>query len=310
MGKPALSLDNCRACESVLDYVGNTPLIRLKGLESEIGRSGVELHAKAEWFNPGGSVKDRAALLIVEDGERAGLLTQGKTILESTSGNTGIALAMIGAARGYKVDIVMPSNASEERKQIIGSYGARIIYSSPLEGTDGAQRLAHCLCSENPNKYFYSNQYGNDSNWRAHYEGTGVEVYSQTRGRITHFVAGVGTGGTIMGTGRRLKEYNPDIKVIAVEPAESLHGIEGLKHMATSIKPAIYDEDFPDAKVSVPTDEAHKWVHRMAKEHGLFIGLSGGAAILGALEVARKLGSGVVVTILPDTGARYLSVRF
>ncbi|MBI4832224.1 MAG: cysteine synthase family protein [Candidatus Lindowbacteria bacterium] len=310
MGEPVLSLHNGRACESVLEYVGNTPLVRLRGLERGLGNSSVELYAKAEWFNPGGSVKDRAALSIVMDAEQAGSLTPKKTILESTSGNTGIALAMIGAARGYKVEIVMPSNASEERKQIIESYGAKIIYSSPLEGTDGAQRLAQGMYAENTRRYFYANQYGNDSNWRAHYEGTGIEIYSQTQGRITHFVAGVGTGGTIMGTGRRLREYNPNIKVIAVEPAESLHGIEGLKHMATSIKPAIYDERFPDAKVSVPTDEAHTWVHKMAKEFGLFIGLSGGAAIYGALEVAKTLSSGVVVTILPDTGARYLSVRF
>jgi cysteine synthase B len=295
--------------DSLLDYVGNTPLIRLRGLEREVGGH-VELYAKAEWFNPGGSVKDRAALRIVSDAEKAGILTRDKTILESTSGNTGIALAMIGAARGYRVEIVMPSNASEERKRIIESYGAKLIYTSPLEGTDGAQMLARELYDDNPRKYFYANQYGNNSNWRAHYEGTGVEIYRQTRRRVTHFVVGAGTGGTIMGVGRRLKEYDSRIRVIAVEPAEPLHGIEGLKHMGHSIKPPIFDPQFPDETLSIATDEAHMWVRKMATEHGLFIGLSGGAAIAGILAVAGRLDAGVVVTVLPDGGTRYLSVRF
>ncbi|RJP75166.1 MAG: cysteine synthase family protein [Candidatus Abyssobacteria bacterium SURF_17] len=297
------------ACDSLLEYVGNTPLIHLKGLDAGIDDSRVELYAKAEWFNAGGSVKDRAALRIVSDAEQAGTLTHAKTILESTSGNTGIALAMIGAAKGYRVEIIMPSNASEERKRIIESYGAKVTYTSPFEGTDGAQMLAHSLFKENADTYFYANQYGADSNWRAHYDSTGIEVYRQTESRITHFVAGVGTGGTIMGTGRRLKEYNPDIRVLAIEPSEPLHGIEGLKHMASSIKPAIYDECFPDGTVGVKTDEAHQWVQKLAKERGLFIGLSGGAAIAGALKVAETLETGVIVTILPDAGTRYLSLR-
>ncbi len=301
---------NDLARDSLLEYVGNTPLIHLKGLEKEIGNNRVELYAKAEWFNPGGSVKDRAALQMVLDAEKAGLLTGAKTILESTSGNTGIALAMIGASKGYRVEIVMPSNASDERKRIIESYGAKIIYTNPLEGTDGAQMLAHRLYREHPGKYYYTNQYSNDSNWRAHYEGTGVEVYHQTQGRVTHFVAGVGTGGTIMGTGRKLKEYDADIRVIAIEPGEALHGIEGLKHMATSIKPTIYNPNFLDGKVTVNTDEAHTWVNKMAREHGLFVGLSGGAAISGALKVCRSLDFGAVVTIFPDGGTRYLSLRF
>ncbi len=305
----AVCVHNELARDSLLEYVGNTPLIHLKGLDREIGNDAVELYAKAEWFNPGGSVKDRAALQMVLDAEKSGFLTRAKTILESTSGNTGIALAMIGAAKGYRVDIIMPSNASHERKRIIESYGARIIYTNPLEGTDGAQMLAHRLYREHPDKYLYTNQYSNDSNWRAHYQSTGVEVYHQTQGRVTHFVAGVGTGGTVMGTGRKLKEYDANIKVIAVEPAEALHGIEGLKHMATSIKPTIYNANFLDDKVSVNTDEAHLWVDRMAREHGLFVGLSGGAAISGALKVCRSLDSGVVVTIFPDGGTRYLSLR-
>ena len=309
MRSAEISLQNDIASGSLLEQVGATPLIRLGGLEKELDRSGVELYAKAEWFNPGGSVKDRAALRIVSDAEKAGLLTAGKTILESTSGNTGIALAMIGAARGYPVDIVMPSNASEERKHIIESYGANIIYSDALDGSDGAQVLAHRIHRENEEKYFYANQYGNDSNWRAHYEGTGVEIYSQTRGRVTHFVAGVGTGGTIMGAGRRLKEYNPDIRVISVEPAEPLHGIEGLKHMATSLKPPIFDVNFPDDKLLVPTNEAYSRVQTMARKHGLFIGLSAGAAIVAAIDVAKKLDSGVVVAVMPDGGARYLSMK-
>lgn len=307
---PAVCAHNELARDSLLEYVGNTPLIHLKGLEKEADNGQVELYAKAEWFNPGGSVKDRAALKMVSDAEKSGLLTRAKTILESTSGNTGIALAMIGAAKGYRVEVIMPSNASDERKRIIESYGAKIIYTNPLEGTDGAQMLAHRLHREHPDKYFYTNQYANDSNWRAHYEGTGVEVYHQTQGRVTHFVTGVGTGGTIMGTGRKLKEYDAGIKVIAVEPSEALHGIEGLKHMASSIKPPIFNANFLDGKVSVTTEEAHTWVDTMAKEHGLFVGLSGGAAIGGALKIARSLDSGVVVTILPDAGTRYLSLRF
>jgi len=309
MRSAEISLQNDIASGSLLEQVGATPLIRLGGLEKELDRSGVELYAKAEWFNPGGSVKDRAALRIVSDAEKEGLLTAGKTILESTSGNTGIALAMIGAARGYPVDVVMPSNAGEERKHIIESYGANIIYSDPLDGSDGAQMFAHHIHRENEEKYFYANQYGNDSNWRAHYEGTGVEIYSQTRGRVTHFVAGVGTGGTIMGAGRRLKEYNPDIRVISVEPAEPLHGIEGLKHMATSLRPPIFDVNFPDDKLLVPTNEAYSRVQTMARKHGLFIGLSAGAAIVAAIDVAKKLDSGVVVAVMPDGGARYLSMK-
>ena len=298
---------------TLLAQIGGTPLIRLGELQEEFADSGVEIYAKAEWFNPGGSVKDRAALRIVCEAEEAGLLGPGKTILESTSGNTGIALSMIGAAKGYPVEIVMPSNASQERRRTIESYGAKLILSSPFDGSDGAQKLAYRLSEENSKKYFYANQYGSDSNWRAHYDGTGVEILSQTRGRVTHFVTGVGTGGTIMGVGRRLRERNPDIKIISVEPDESFHGIEGLKHMASSIKPDIFDPDFPDEKLYVSTGEAYDWVHKMAKEHGLFVGLSSGASVSAALKVASRIkadgGSGVIVTVFPDGGARYLSMN-
>jgi cysteine synthase B len=285
----------------LLTQIGNTPLLKIVKLE------GVEIYAKAEWFNPGGSVKDRPALWMIEDGERSGRLTRGKVILDATSGNMGIALAMIGAVKGYRVELVMPGSASEERKKILRAYGAEIRFSDPLEGSDGAILEARRLRAENPERYFYADQYNNPSNPRAHYETTGPEIIRQTKGRVTHFVAGIGTGGTIMGTGRRLKEYNKEIRVIAVEPDSGLHGLEGLKHMETSIVPGVYDEGFQDGKIRVSTEEAYEMVWRLAREEGLLAGLSSGAALKGALEVASEIGEGVIVTIFPDGGDRYLS---
>jgi len=287
--------------ESLLKHIGNTPLLR-------IGQWGkVEIYAKAEWFNPGGSVKDRPALWMIEDGERTGRLTKDKIILDATSGNTGIGYALIGAIKGYRVLLAMPENASEERKKILRAYGAQLMFTDPLEGTDGAIREVRRLYQEDPERYFYPDQYNNPANPRAHYETTGVEIIRQTRGRVTHFVAGIGTAGTIMGAGRRLKEFNPNIQVIAVEPDCGLHGIEGLKHMETAIVPGIYDEDFPDGKIQVSTEDAYEMARRLAREKGLLVGQSSGAAMVAALKVARSIERGVIVTIFPDSGSRYLS---
>ncbi len=295
--------------DNPLSLIGNTPLLRLRKVEEILDKKGVEIYAKAEWFNPGGSVKDRPALWMIEDGERRGLLTPEKTILDSTSGNTGIAYALIGAVKGYRVKLVVPANASTERKRILAAYGAEVIYSDPLKGSDGAIELAHQIYEENPNAYFMPDQYNNFANPQAHYETTGVEIWTQTQRRVTHFVAGIGTSGTLMGTGRRLKEFNPEIKVIAVEPDSGFHGIEGLKHMPTAIKPGIYDPYFPDAKISVRTEDAYEAVRWLAKECGLLVGPSSGAALIGVIEVAKRLKEGVIVTIFPDSGDRYLSTR-
>lgn len=290
---------------SLLELVGNTPLVRINKLTQHL--KDIEIYAKLEGYNPGGSVKDRAALRMIEDAERAGRLTKDKVILDSTSGNTGIAYAWIGAVKGYQVELVVPSNVSEERKKILKAFGAKIIFSNPLEGSDGAIRLCWKLYVENPERYCKLDQYNNPSNPQAHYDSTGLEVIEQTEGRVTHFVAGIGTGGTIMGTGRRLKEFNSDIQVIAVEPATPLHGLEGLKHMATSIVPGIYHEEELDDKVSVPTEEAYDMAKGLAREEGLFVGHSSGAAMWGALEVAKRIKEGVIVTIFPDNGDKYLS---
>lgn len=293
---------------SALDLVGNTPLVRInnitKGLPEE-----VDVYAKLESYNPGGSVKDRAALMMIEDAENSGRLTRDKIILDSTSGNTGIAYAWIGAVKGYSVELVVPANVSEERKKILHAFGAKVVYSSPLEGSDGAIRLAWKIYVDNPEKYCKLDQYNNPSNPLAHYDGTGVEIIEQTEGRITHFVASIGTGGTIMGTGRRLKEYRDDIRVVAVEPASALHGLEGLKHMASSIVPGIYHEEEIDDKVPAPTEESYDMAKRLAREEGLLVGQSSGAAMWGALEVAKRLKKGVVVVIFPDGGDKYLSTR-
>jgi len=290
--------------ESILEQIGNTPLLKV----CEIGK--VEIYAKAEWFNPGGSVKDRPALRMIEEGERSGRLTKGKTILDATSGNIGISYAMIGAVKGYKVLLVVPENVSEERKRMLRAYGAEMVLTDPLEGTDGAIIEARRIYESSPQKYFYPDQYNNPSNPLAHYETTGPEIIEQTQGRVTHFVAGIGTGGTIMGTGRRLREFDAEIKLIAVEPAEPLHGIEGLKHMDSSIVPGIYDEGFLDGKIEVETEEAYETARWLARKKGLLVGQSSGAALVGALEVAKRTKKGVIVTIFPDGGDRYFTTPF
>jgi cysteine synthase B len=293
---------------SVLHLVGNTPLLRISKVAKGLSPR-VQVFAKLEGFNPGGSVKDRPALKMVEKGLCTGSLAPGKTILESTSGNTGIALAMIGAVLGYPVELVMPANVSVERKKIIAAYGARMIFSNPLEGSDGAIRLCRQLLHENSERYFKPDQYFNEENPRAHYETTGPEIWYQTEGRITHFVAGIGTGGTIMGTGRYLKEQDAKIQIIAVEPDDAFHGLEGLKHMASSIVPSIYHEEELDKKVPVSTENAYDTVYRLGREEGVLVGQSSGAALWAALEVARELEEGVVVTLFPDFGDKYLSTN-
>ena len=290
------------------ELVGNTPLLRLRNLTSDI--SGIEIYAKAEWFNPGGSVKDRPALNMILEGERSGLLTPDKIILDATSGNTGIAYAWIGAARGYRVRLALPQNASEERKRILRSYGAELILTSPLEGSDGAIREARRLYAENPDLYFYADQYNNPANWEAHYHTTAVEIWQQTAGRITHFIAGLGTSGTFMGTSRRLKEFNPNIKVISFQPDSPFHGLEGLKHMETAIVPGIYDPSRADESYEISTESAQEYARQLGKREGLLVGVSAGAALACALNVARAIESGVIVTVFPDGGDKYLSERF
>ena len=295
---------------SISDRIGNTPLLRINRITNVLMDKDVEIYAKAEWFNPGGSVKDRPALRIIEDAEKSGRLNRDKIIIDSTSGNTGIAYALIGASKGYKVTLVMPQNVSEERKRIVRAFGAKIVFTDPLLGSDGAMIEAKRLVNEEPSKYFYADQYNNPSNWKAHYETTGVEIWEQTGGEITHFIACLGTSGTLMGTGRRLKEYNPDIQVISVEPATSIHGLEGMKHMATSIVPGIYDDRFPDRKLMVDTEDAYAAVKRLASEEGFFVGYSSGAALVASMKVANEIDRGLIVAIFPDRGDRYLSTSF
>lgn len=296
-----------RAVSSVLDLIGHTPLIRLPRFEPA---PGVELYAKAEWHNPGGSVKDRAAARMILEGERSGRLRPGLTIVDATSGNTGIAYAMIGAARGYKVKLCLPENASPERKLILRAFGAELLLTSPLEGTDGAIREVRRMVAEHPDRYFYPDQYSNDANWRAHYEGTGPEILEQTDGRVTHFVAGLGTSGTFMGTGRALRASNPAIRLISFQPDSPFHGLEGLKHMETAMVPAIYDSSLADEDLRVGTEEAHRMVRALAREAGLLVGISAGAALAAALQVASRLEHGVVVTVFPDGAEKYLSESF
>ncbi len=302
--KPALS----PARRSVIDLVGRTPLVKINKITAGLPPD-VSVYAKLEGFNPGGSVKDRAALSMIEEAESTGRLTHDKVILDSTSGNTGIAYAWIGAVKGYKVELVVPANVSEERKKILNAFGAHVIFSNPLEGSDGAIRLAWKIYVENPEKYCKLDQYNNPNNPLAHYNNTAPELIEQTGGAITHFVASIGTGGTIMGTGRRLKEFNKDIKIIAVEPESAFHGLEGLKHMASSIVPGIYHEDELDSKVPAPTEESYEMSRRLAREEGLLVGQSAGAAMWGALEVAKSIKKGLIVAIFPDNGDKYLSTR-
>jgi cysteine synthase B len=293
---------------SVLDMIGRTPLVRLHQFERET--PGVELYAKAEWQNPGGSVKDRAAARMILEGEASGKLTGGRTIIDATSGNTGIAYAMVGAARGHKVTLCLPENASPERKLILRALGAELILTSPLEGTDGAIREARRMYAEQPEKYFYPDQYSNDANWRAHYDTTAPELIEQTSGKLTHFVAGLGTSGTFIGTGRRLRKFNASIKLISFQPDRPFHGLEGLKHMESAIVPAIYDPGLADEDLRVDTERAYRMVRRLAREEGLLAGISSGAAVVAMLDVARRIERGVIVTIFPDGAEKYLNEPF
>jgi cysteine synthase B len=293
---------------SVLQLIGNTPLLSFKRIAEAVAP--VRVYAKAEWYNPGGSVKDRAAMAMILDGERRGLLTPDKTIIDATSGNTGIAYAMIAAERGYRVTLALPRNASNERKQSLRAYGAELILTDPHESTDGAQRLVRKLVDESPSKFFYPDQYNNDANWKAHYESTAPEIWRQTDEQITHFVSGMGTSGTFVGTTRRLKKYNPSIQCISMQPDSPLHGLEGMKHMASALVPGIYDRSMADDEVEVTTEEAHEMVLRLAREEGLLVGVSSGANMVAALNVAAKLKEGVVVTIFCDSAAKYLSESF
>ena len=296
-----------RTAGSVVDLIGNTPLIRLTNFEA--GLRNVELYAKAEWRNPGGSVKDRPAARMIADGERSGALTHDKVILDATSGNTGIAYAMIGAARGYRVRLCVPENVTPERKRILSAFGAEIIFTDPMQGSDGAIIKAKALYAAEPDRYFYADQYNNPGNWRSHYDTTAPEILEQTGGRLTHFVAGLGTSGTFMGVGRKLREVNPSIRLISVQPDSPLHGLEGLKHMETAIVPGIYDPALADEDIGVSTEEAHELTRRLAQD-GLFVGISSGANLAGALRVARNTSDAVIVVVFCDGGEKYLSERF
>jgi S-sulfo-L-cysteine synthase (O-acetyl-L-serine-dependent) len=293
---------------SLLSTIGRTALLRLRRLAPD--RPGVEIYAKAEFQNPGGSVKDRAAQAILADAEERGLLHPGSTILDATSGNTGIAYAMIAAAHGYKLKLCVPENVTPERLRILRAYGAEVILTSAMEGSDGAIREARRLFEQYPDKYFYADQYNNAANWRAHYETTAPEIIEQTGGRITHFIAGLGTSGTFMGTGRRLREHRPGIRLISVQPDSPLHAIEGLKHMDTAIVPGIYDPVLADEDIRVTTERAHALTRRLASEEGLLVGASSGAALAAALDVASREREAVIVTIFPDSGTRYLTESF
>jgi S-sulfo-L-cysteine synthase (O-acetyl-L-serine-dependent) len=293
------------------DRVGNTPLIRLERVARDLPN--VTLLGKAEWLNPGGSVKDRAVTNIVQQARAAGKLGSGKTLLDATSGNTGIAYAMLGAAMGFPVTLCMPENVSVERKRILHAYGAKVIFTDPGDGSDGAIREARELYAQHPEKYFYADQYSNDANWQAHYHGTANEIWQQTEGKVTHFVAMMGTSGTFIGTSRRLKELNPAIKCISLQPDSPFHGIEGAKHMASAIVPKIYDPTVADEDLGIATEDAYRVAVRLAREQGLLVGISAGAAVAGCLQVAARLKKNepaVFVTVLADSGDKYLSERF
>ena len=286
--------------------VGNTPLLRLQNLTQKQSPQ-VKVFIKAEWFNPSGSIKDRAALNIIRTARESGELSAGKRLLDSTSGNTGIAYATFGAAMGIPVTLTLPANASRERITILEALGVELIFTDPLEGSDGALRAARELVGRYPDRYFYANQYGNPANWQAHFFSTGPEIINQTCGEITHFVAGMGTAGTLTGAGRALRNFNPNIHLAAVQPDGPFHGLEGLKHMATAIKPKIYDSTLPNSVIEVKTEDAHAMTRRLAKEEGLFVGISSGAAAVAALHLAEELRIGIVVAVFPDAGYKYLS---
>ena len=292
---------------SVIDLIGHTPMVRLAGFEA--GLRNVQLYAKAEWKNPGGSVKDRPALRMIEEGERSGALTRDKIILDATSGNTGIAYAMIGAACGYRVKLCVPTNVTPERKRILKAFGAEIVFTDPMQGSDGAILKARELYAAEPHLYFYVDQYNNAGNWRSHYDTTGPEIIEQTGGRITHFVAGLGTSGTFIGVGRRFREFNPSIRLISVQPDSPLHGLEGLKHMETAIVPGIYEPSLADEDIGVATEDAFELTRQLART-GLFVGISSGANLAAALNVGRRSPDAVIVVVFPDGGEKYLSERF
>lgn len=298
---------------TLMERIGNTPLLRLDAVTADL--PGVTLLGKAEWYNPGGSVKDRAAANIVTDAQRRGLLRPGKILLDATSGNTGIAYAMLGSAEGFPVTLCMPENVSRERKQILQGYGANILYTDPADGSDGAIRMARQLAAEHPDTYFYADQYSNEANWKAHYCMTANEIWQQTQGRITHFVSMLGTSGTFVGTTRRLKELNPAVKCVSLQPDSSFHGIEGAKHMASAIVPKIYDPTLADQNLEIATEDAYAMARQLSRTAGLLVGISAAAAVVGCLKIARELRlqhdqEAVIVTILCDSGDKYLSERF
>jgi len=293
---------------TLLSTIGNTPLLPLRRIAPRSSR--VEIYAKAEFQNPGGSVKDRAAQAIVHEAERRGLLREGSTILDATSGNTGIAYAMIAAARGYRLLLCVPQNVTPERLRMLKAYGAEVVLTSGMEGTDGAIAEARRLHALDPERYFYADQYNNDANWLAHYATTGPEILAQTEGRVTHFVAGLGTSGTFVGTGRFLRKHRPGVRLVSIQPDSPLHGIEGLKHMPTAIVPGIYDAALADENVTISTEQAQTFTRRLAKEEGMLVGVSSGAALAASLDLATRLDDGIIVTVFPDSGARYLTERF
>ncbi len=301
---------------TLMERIGNTPLIRLEGLLAHLGEAGQEIQilGKAEWANPGGSVKDRAASAIVSDALKRGVIGNGKGLLDATSGNTGIAYAMLGAALGFPVTLCMPSNVSPERKKYLAAYGAEIVWTSPADGSDGAIRKARAMSAAEPDRYYYADQYSNEENWRAHYRTTAEEIWRQTEGQVTHFVAGLGTSGTFMGTTRRLKELNPAVQCLSMQPDSAFNGLEGLKHMATAIVPKIYDPSLADGNIDMDTEVAYKTARMLGRRHGLLVGISAAAAVAAAVEVAeREAGAGreaVIVTILPDAAEKYMSDRF
>jgi cysteine synthase B len=297
-----------RPSSSIVDLIGNTPLVRLSSFEADLRN--VELYAKAEWQNPGGSVKDRPAARMIADGERVGTLTRDKIILDATSGNTGIAYAMIGAARGFRVRLCVPENVTPERKKVLRAFGADVVFTSAMDGSDGAIIKARAMYAEHPELYFYPDQYNNESNWRAHFDTTGPEILEQTGGRLTHFVAGLGTSGTFVGVGRRLRQAKPSARLVSVQPDSPLHGLEGLKHMDSAIVPGIYDPGLADEDIRVSTEEAHDITRRLARQEGLLVGVSSGANLAGALRIARKTADAVFVVIFCDGGDKYLSERF
>lgn len=298
---------------SIESQIGNTPLLRFSKITAHLPNY-IHIYAKAEWMNPGGSVKDRAAANIIRQAEKEGRLGPGKIILDSTSGNTGIAYAMLGAAKGYRIKLFLPQNASPERVAILRAYGVDLVFTDPLEGSDGAIRAVRELAAAEPERYFYADQYNNPANWQAHYQTTGVEIWRQTKGAVTHFIAGLGTSGTLMGTGRRLKAYRDDIQIIAIQPDSPFHGLEGLKHMPTAIQPGIYEPHFADRNLSIRTEDTYVMARRLAREEGYLVGISSAAAMVGALTVAEELANinqpATIVTVFPDNAYKYLTESF